>query len=104
MNATLFDTARVLEVQLRNVYGNEAAYPMNDAARIFAAIAGTKTLLPATLAHAKALGYSVTFVASKPSSRFADSAGALACASCDIPANVPHFHNTIGGRLVGTRA
>jgi hypothetical protein len=35
-----------LVIEVRNVYGVEHAYPVNDAARIFAKIAGTKTLKP----------------------------------------------------------
>lgn len=51
--------APVLQVQVRNNYGAPAIYPANEAARLFADIAGTKTLKPDTLAKAKRLGYRV---------------------------------------------
>lgn len=52
----------IIQIEIRNVYGNESMYPANDAARHFAAIAGTKTLKSDTIRHAKALGYSVEVV------------------------------------------
>jgi 2-keto-3-deoxy-6-phosphogluconate aldolase len=51
-----------LEIHVRTVYGNETIYPANDVARHFAAIAGTKTLLPKTLRSAQALGFTVSVV------------------------------------------
>lgn len=53
----------VLQVQVRNNYGAPAIYPANEAARLFADIAGTKTLKPDTLAKAKRLGYRIEQVA-----------------------------------------
>lgn len=52
---------RKLLIEVRSVYGNEVAYPINETAKLFARIAGTKTLSPQTLAYAKALGYRVAF-------------------------------------------
>lgn len=49
----------VLRVTVRSNYGAPAIYPANDAARIFAAIAGTKTILLDTLSKAKKLGYQI---------------------------------------------
>ena len=51
--------ALVLRVTVRSNYGAPAIYPANDAARIFAAIAGTKTLQLNTLAKVKELGYRI---------------------------------------------
>ena len=51
-----------IQIEIRNVYGKETIYPANETAQIFAKIAGTKTLLPDTLRHAKALGYDVQVV------------------------------------------
>ncbi|MBI5259791.1 MAG: hypothetical protein HY855_25045 [Burkholderiales bacterium] len=45
-----------LEVVVRSVYGVKQIYPANDAARVIAQIAGTKTLTTQTLALAKKLG------------------------------------------------
>lgn len=46
-------------IKVRNVYGTDTAYPVNEAARLFASIAGTKTLTVETLAKAKLLGFEV---------------------------------------------
>ena len=43
-------------IKARSVYGETKFYPANDAAEIFAKIAGTKTLTLATLGHIKSLG------------------------------------------------
>ena len=51
-----------IEVEIKNVYGNEAIYPVNAAAKTFAQIAGTKTLKRDTIALAKTLGYTVTVI------------------------------------------
>ncbi len=48
---------KVLEVRIENVYGEKKVYPVNTAAKIFAKIAGTKTLTVRTLIYAKDLGY-----------------------------------------------
>lgn len=56
---------RVIEVEVRNVYGNEMIYPSNYAAERFAAIAGKKTLSRTDLMNIKALGFMVEEVASK---------------------------------------
>lgn len=55
----------VVEVEVRNVYGNEMIYPANAAAERFAAIAGKKTLSRADLMNIKALGFAVEEVAIK---------------------------------------
>lgn len=57
---------RVLQIQVRNVYGVPTAYPANEAAELFANIAGTKTLKPETLAYAERLGYRIEQVAQAP--------------------------------------
>ena len=49
-----------ITVEVKNVYGVTTYYPICQAAQAFAAIAGTKTLTPATLKQIKALGYTVT--------------------------------------------
>jgi len=46
-------------IQIKNVYGNEAIYPVCDKAKLFARIAGTRTLTNATLRDVKALGYEI---------------------------------------------
>lgn len=48
-----------LEVEIRAVYGTPKIYPVNDAARALAQIAGTETLSARTLDLAKKLGHSV---------------------------------------------
>lgn len=48
-----------LVVAVRNVYGNDMVYPINDTAKLFAKIAGTKTLRNETLMYATALGFDI---------------------------------------------
>lgn len=47
------------QIVIRNVYGNDLIYPSNDEARIFAEIAGTKTLSKTDLARIEQLGFRV---------------------------------------------
>jgi len=49
----------VIQVNLKSVYGNVMAYPANEAAQIFADIAGSKTLSQEALRKIMALGYQV---------------------------------------------
>lgn len=49
----------VLEVEVRTACGEERIYPVNKAAKIIAALAGTTTLTDSTLKLAKKLGYKV---------------------------------------------
>ena len=46
--------------EVRSIYGESKAYPVNEAAKILASIAGTKTLTKATLRKAQALGFTTT--------------------------------------------
>ena len=46
-------------VNERSVYGNTMVYPACDKAKVFANIAGTKTLTFETIAEIKNLGYDV---------------------------------------------
>ena len=48
-----------IQVIIKSVYGQDKAYPANDAARTLAAIAGTSTLLGRTLRQALALGLTI---------------------------------------------
>ena len=52
-------TQQILEIEVRNVYGNATVYPVNDAAKLIASIAGTATLTHRTLALAERLGYTI---------------------------------------------
>jgi hypothetical protein len=51
-----------IKIEMRNVYGETKAYPVCTAAKLFADIAGTKTLTRHTLRSVLALGYSVETV------------------------------------------
>jgi len=44
-------------VDVREVYGNRAVYPLCDTAKLFAALAGTKTLTHHALQLIERLGY-----------------------------------------------
>jgi hypothetical protein len=52
-----------LTVKVTKVYGNIVVYPMCEQSRIYAAIAGTKTLTPATLELIEQLGHEVVTIA-----------------------------------------
>ena len=51
--------SRIVQVQVKNVYGKATVYPANETAEFFAAIAGTKTLSPVVLAYARRLGFDI---------------------------------------------
>jgi hypothetical protein len=53
------DKQMLIQIQIRNVYGTETAYPVCDKAKAFAAIAGTKTITRHTLLQAMAIGFSI---------------------------------------------
>tara|TARA_R110000868_G_scaffold411755_1_gene708937 strand:+ start:40883 stop:41071 length:189 start_codon:yes stop_codon:yes gene_type:complete len=48
-----------IEVETRSVYGNTLIYPVNDAAKAVARIAGTKTLSPIVIKNLRELGMEV---------------------------------------------
>ena len=49
-------------IAIRSIYGNVKAWPINHNAKLFAEIAGTKTLTIATLARISALGFQIELV------------------------------------------
>ena len=49
----------IVQISIRNVYGEEKAYPVNNAAACFARIAGTKTLTRTTLLNVLAMGCTI---------------------------------------------
>lgn len=52
-------TAKTIRVEVRDVYGLPKVYPVCDKARLFAQIAGTKTLAQDDLRAIHHLGYSI---------------------------------------------
>jgi len=48
-----------ITIKVTKNYGVEAIYPVDDNAKVFAALAGTKTLTRSTLTLVKRLGYEV---------------------------------------------
>jgi len=48
-----------ITVRIANNFGTEAIYPVDDNAKLFAKLAGTRTLTRATIALIKQLGYTV---------------------------------------------
>jgi copper chaperone CopZ len=48
-----------ITIQIKNVYGKEAIYPICEKGKIFAEIAGTKTLTRQTIQQIKSLGYEI---------------------------------------------
>jgi hypothetical protein len=51
-----------LQIKIKTVYGEVKYYPVNDAAKTFAAIAGTKTLSIDNLKRIKSLGIAIEYV------------------------------------------
>ena len=48
-----------IQVEIKNVYGEEKIYPFCEKAKTFARIAGTKTLTTQTVAEIYKLGYEI---------------------------------------------
>lgn len=51
-----------IQIQIRNVYGNDTVYPICAHAKFLAAMAGTKTLTMDKLQMIKANGYNIEVV------------------------------------------
>jgi hypothetical protein len=56
----------VVHVRVTDVYGKLVVYPVCDKAKLFASIAGTKTLTDTALRYIKKLGYTVHIVPQEP--------------------------------------
>jgi hypothetical protein len=56
----------IVQVHVKSVYGNDLIYPVNDAAKIFCKIAGTKTLPPYLTKEIVKLGFEIEHVAEMP--------------------------------------
>ena len=50
---------QTLIIEAKSNYGNQVFYPVNECAKLFAEIAGTKTLALDTIKKAKLLGFAV---------------------------------------------
>ena len=55
-----------VQIQVKHVFGMPKAYPMNDTAKLFAKIAGTKTLTNYTLTQIKAMGIEIVTTVNSP--------------------------------------
>ena len=53
-------------IRIRNNYGNEQAYPINDTAKTFARMLGTTTLTTDALRYIKELGFNIEVEANIP--------------------------------------
>jgi hypothetical protein len=53
------ETNMLIQVQVRNVFGNDLIYPVNDAARALASLTGRKTLYMEDLKLAKQLEHTI---------------------------------------------
>lgn len=56
---------RVILIEVRNVYGKPTIYPVNEAARLLADIAGTKTLTNGVLGLAERMGFAIKEVSTQ---------------------------------------
>lgn len=63
---TMTDTKTIIHVQYKQVYGKTTYYPVCDKAKLFAMIAGSKTLTDITLARIRLLGYEVRLMPAPP--------------------------------------
>lgn len=50
---------KIIEVEVRSVFGKDLIYPVNETAKVLARIAGTKTLSTTDLENAVKLGLNV---------------------------------------------
>lgn len=50
---------KIIEVEIRNVYGNSLLYPVNATAKLFAKLLSVKTFNRDQVAGMRALGYTV---------------------------------------------
>ena len=57
------NTDKQITVQIKSIYGNEMIYPICPQAKIFAELAGTKTLTRTAINLIKDLGFKVNVVA-----------------------------------------
>lgn len=48
---------QTIQIQIKQVYGEEKIYPVCDKAKTFAEMLGQKTLTPRDLTYIRALGY-----------------------------------------------
>lgn len=55
----------VIQVEIRNVYGEDRIYPICDKAKRFATMLGQQTLTQKDISHIKALGYTVEVIQQK---------------------------------------
>jgi len=51
---------KTITIEIRSQYGNTVAYPACQAAKLFARIAGTKTLSSQALKDIQSLGFDIT--------------------------------------------
>jgi hypothetical protein len=55
-----------IHVRVMDVYGKRVVYPVCDHAKVFASIAGTKTLTEVTLRCIQKLGYEIHVIPQEP--------------------------------------
>lgn len=60
------ETSMVIQVQIKNVYGEERIYPVSPEAKVFAEMLGQTTLTRQNVAKIKQLGYTVAVVTDAP--------------------------------------
>lgn len=51
-----------IQIVIKNIYGNKTIYPFCDQSKLFARLAGTKTLTHSALITIEALGYEIETV------------------------------------------
>jgi hypothetical protein len=58
----MMDNTLRVQLLVKQNYGNQALYPYNEEAHLFAKIANTKTLTTDVVKHIMSLGYKVEYV------------------------------------------
>ena len=58
--------AKIVEIEIREYYGKERAFPANDIAKTFASMAKTKSFSIEALTHIQSLGFTVERKAKSP--------------------------------------
>lgn len=55
-----------VQLQVKSVYGNKLIYPINENAKVFAALTGKKTFTKSHIQGMEVLGFKIEYVAEQP--------------------------------------
>ena len=72
-----------IRIEIKNVYGEEKAYPVDTAAQLLARIAGTKTLTRSALLNVLEMGLAIEVV-----DRYGNVCAVFRAGFCGVPATI----------------